>query len=38
MLQENTRLALEVAEQEFGAYDRDVVKEAEMKVDNWIPR
>jgi len=38
MLQETNRLALEVAEQEFGAYDRDVVKEAKMKVGNWIPR
>ncbi len=38
MLQETNRMALEVAEQEFGAYDRDVVKEAKVKVGNWIPR
>lgn len=37
-LQANTRLALEVAEQEFGSYDRDVLKESKMKVGNWIPR
>lgn len=36
-LQANTRLALEVAEQEFGAYDRDLVKEAKMKIGSWIP-
>jgi len=38
MLQETNRMALEVAEREFGAYDRDLLEEAKMKVGNWIPR
>jgi len=38
MLQETNRMALEIAEQEFGSYDRDVLKESKMKVGNWLPR
>ena len=37
-LQETNRMALEIAEQEFGAYDREALKEARMKVGNWLPR
>jgi len=37
-LQETNRLALDLAEQEFGSYDRNVLKEAKMKVGSWIPR
>ena len=37
-LQETNRLALDLAEQEFGSYDRNVLKDAKMKVGNWIPR
>ncbi len=37
-LQETTSLMLELAEQEFGPYDRNVLKEAKMKAGSWIPR
>jgi len=38
MLQEPNRMALDIAEQEFGSYDRDVLKESKMKVGGWLPR
>lgn len=37
-LQANTRLPLEIAEQEFGPYERGLLDESKMKVGNWIPR
>jgi len=28
---------ISMAEEEFGAYDREVLKESQMKVRNWLP-
>jgi uncharacterized protein (DUF362 family) len=37
-LQNNTRLPLEIAEREFGPYDKELLRESKMKVGSWIPR
>ncbi len=37
-LQETNSLALDLAEQEFGSYNRNMLKEAKVKVGSWIPR